>query len=97
MADRNALVSLSKEVSITGSSTKSQEDAVNNAFSHMRSEVSKIVQDPILSIKPSKVFIKESIERDIKERFFFLFLPRIKKEYVITLSVVIDLSVLKLK
>ncbi len=91
----NCLVNRTLTVEITGVSTKSKEDAINQAFGNLRAEVSKVYQDLIVYMKPLGVQVKNIEEYEYTERFLFIFWPRKRARVKITLVVTVEVSLLQ--
>ncbi len=83
-------------VETRGVSKKSKEDAVNNAFNNLRSEISKREKSLIIYMKPTAVSVRELKTEEYTERFLFIFMPRKKERVNLTLIVTVEYEALDL-
>lgn len=96
MKDSNILHNRTLTIEITGVSSKSKEEAVNTAFRNLKAEVSKVVTDLIVYMKPLEVELKGLESEEYTERFLFIFMPRKHEKVKITLSVKVEIATLSI-
>lgn len=96
MSNENIVRNGTLIVETRGVSKKSKEDAINNAFSNLRSEISKRENSLIIYMKPTAVSVKEIKTEDYTERFLFFFMPRKKERVDLTLTVTVEYEALEL-
>lgn len=93
----NCLKRNTLQVELSGTSLKSKEDAVSQAFQNMQKEVNKKEKGIVISIRPLSVEVKELEVNEYTEKFLFLFMPRKKQKVKITLSINVEIDVLKIE
>ncbi len=70
---------------------KTRREAVNNAFGTLsREATNKIGDEVMIYMRPLEVSIVDTQVEEKTERFLFLFLPRKKQKYKITLLVKVE-------
>lgn len=92
----NKLKTSTITVELSGSSLKSKEDAVNNAFSSMRAKIAEKSDAIIVGIRPTAIEVVKLQTQPYTERFLFLFFPRKKEKVVITMKVQAELQTLEI-
>lgn len=75
---------------------KTKNEAMSHALSQIQKTILKESEKIILRIEPVDVHIVSSTYKEVKERFLFLFLPRIKTTYFLTLEVTVDITLFDL-
>lgn len=83
-------------VEVHGISTKSKEDAINNAFQNLRTEIAKNDNELIIYMKPIAVSVKDLQVEEYTERFLFLFWPRKKERVNLNLTVTVEYEALSI-
>ncbi|MBD1576496.1 DUF4312 family protein [Vibrio sp. S11_S32] len=87
----------SSQISITlQGQGKNAKEAFINAIGKVQSEILKDNENIILRIEPVNVDVIKSEVKIKKERFLFLFLPRVVETYFITLDVMVDVTLFEL-
>ena len=73
----------------------SKEKALNVALGNIQKKVmNEYDGNMIIRIEPLNIDVVEAIETSYIERFLFIFLPRERSKYVVTLDVEVNLSLL---
>ncbi len=92
----NKLISTREVVSVQGSSTKSKEDALGNAFAMLQKAVSGRVKGIIVYMKPVDVEVEDYRETKKKERYLGILFSREKTTYSVKLRVEVEVSAIDL-
>ncbi|MWN32230.1 MULTISPECIES: DUF4312 family protein [unclassified Gilliamella] len=74
----------------------SKQRAFATALSQVQKEVLKNTHNIMLRIEPLDIQVVSAIEKITTERFLFIFLPRKKTLYEVTLDVSVDISFIDL-
>lgn len=94
--ENNCLITRKLTVEVVGISTKSKEEAIQNAFSDVQNQVRSIIDGTLIYIKPVEVFVKNLEVMETTERFLMLLFPRKKEKVKITLQIIAEISVIQL-
>lgn len=92
----NKLVTFTKTVKLHGTSTKSKEDAIQNAFTPLQRMVSQDVEGVMIYMKPIDVEVESYQEKEKKERYLGIFFSRTMVTYDVTLQVTVEGSAIDL-
>lgn len=92
----NSLFTRELNVTVSGASTESKEDAVNTAFHNIRAEVAKQEDGIIIGIKPVNVHVIKLESIPYNEHFLFLFFKRKKERVSVILEVTVEVQVLRI-
>ncbi|OCG19505.1 cytoplasmic protein [Gilliamella sp. Fer1-1] len=74
----------------------SKQRTFSNALSQVQKEVLKNTNNILLRIEPIDIQVVSAIEKIVMERFLFIFLPRKKTFYEITLDVSVNVTFIDL-
>ncbi|WP_417879924.1 DUF4312 family protein [Vibrio sp.] len=77
-------------------SGKTKNDAMSHALSKIQKTILKDSKKIILRIEPIDIEIIQSTYNEVTEKFMFLFLPRVKTTYFLTLDVTVDITLFDL-
>lgn len=75
---------------------KTKNDAMSHALSQIQKTILKDSKKIILRIEPVDIDIIESTYKEVKEKFLFVFFPRVKTTYFLTLDVTVDITLFDL-
>lgn len=92
----NKLLTFTRTVSVEGASTKSKEDAVQNAFAMLQKLVANDIQGIMIYMKPIDVEVESYSETKKKERYLGIFFSRTMVTYRVKLKVTVEGSVIDL-
>ena len=92
----NKLINTKEVVSVQGTSTKSKEDALGNAFAMLQKTVASRVKGIIVYMKPVDVEVEDYRETKKKERYLGVLFSREKITYSVKLKVEVEVSTLDL-
>lgn len=73
------------------------EEAVGKIFASIRNQAYQDLQNMIIQIDTNEVYFDDVIKEEKKERFLFLFMPRIKVKYTVSATVVVTIKYLDLE
>lgn len=83
-------------VSVSGKSTSSKEDAVNNAFAALRKAVSDKETGIVVYIRPVDIEVESYHENKKTERYLGFLFSRTKISYEVKLNVTVEVSTINL-
>ena len=76
---------------------ETKQQAVEQAFVHMRSEVLAKIEDPIISLETNRVEIIDCKQESKQEAYLGVLFKRTREKYSITLKVFIEVRYLSLE
>lgn len=92
----NKLITFNRTVTIQGVSTKSKQDAVQNAFATLQRIIASDIQGVMIYMKPIDVEVEEYKETSRKERYLGVLFSRTMVTYAVKLKVTVEGSVIDL-
>lgn len=92
----NKLLTFNRTVSVQGVSTKSKQDAVQNAFASLQKLIANDIQGIMIYMKPIDVEVESYNEIKNKERYLGIFFSRTMVTYSVKLKVTVEGSVIDL-
>lgn len=75
-----------KEITLS-SSGKSKDEAISKIFSSLKGVIYNEIKKPIVYMNTENVYIENIEDKKYVEKFLFIFMPREKREYKITLKI----------
>ncbi len=96
MPEKNILKQTTRDFDLVGEG-KSIEEAYNNIFSLVRSEVYSAVPGVVIQMEPKEVYLLSKEEKKVTEKFLFLFLPREKSRWTIKVKLVVTIKYINTK
>ncbi len=91
----NNLVVTCEKVIIDGTSKKSLNDAISDAFHKLQYEAYKKTEYPIVYMKAVSAEVLENTTKEYTEKFLLFFFPRKRATYFVKIEVEIEMTVLK--
>lgn len=82
----NQLKEIVKEFNIPGRG-KNETLAIQNAFTNLRKEVYASVDGCIVFMEPEAFCIEKMTIKESEERFLWLFMPKVKREYLVKATI----------
>lgn len=82
----DCLNTVTKQFTIS-SKAKSKEEAISKIFSMLKGAVYNEIKKPIVHMNTENICIESIDENKYTEKFLFLFMPREKIEYNVTLNI----------
>lgn len=86
----NAAVKSIKEVIVSGEGD-TKVVAFSTALGNVQKQILKDIPDVTLRIEPQAVTVLSAEEKSYTERFFFFFMPRERKKYVVKLCITVEI------
>ena len=93
---KSNLITVTKKFVMEGHSSKSQKDAVQDAFRKLQNEAYRSTDQPIIYMRPVNVTVLENELTTEDEKFLLVLFPRTKTSYRVKLEVEVEMSLLDL-
>jgi uncharacterized protein (TIGR03578 family) len=90
MSETNIMKSTIKDIVIEATG-KSMEEAYGDVFRTLRKKVYSEIKGLILHMEPTAVYVLKEEIKEYTEKFLFIFMPRQKKDYKLTVKVTVDI------